>query len=217
MKGLMIKDLKTIMSNNRTLLMIVIAIVFIFSFMDNSAFVLGYITVLCSMLVIGTMSYDELDNGFAFLMTLPISRKSYVKEKYFFGFVYTLIVWLISCILLGIVSTIRGYGMDISYAVGVLVSCMILQAIMIPVQLRFGAEKSRIAFAVIVGAIFAIIGVSVLVMSKFGIFTEDIIEKGKNLSTVSDVLIAFILVVIAAVIVLASCKMSIKIMEKKEF
>ena len=37
-------------------------------------------------LVIGTISYDELDNGMPYIMCLPIKRSDYVKEKFLMTF-----------------------------------------------------------------------------------------------------------------------------------
>lgn len=46
-------------------------------------------TMFGAMIAVGTLSYDETDNGLAFLMTLPVDRKTYVREKYLFILICT--------------------------------------------------------------------------------------------------------------------------------
>jgi len=217
MKGLMIKDLKIIMSNNRLFIFVAIAIVFIFAFMDDPSFVMGYVTVLCSMMVLGTLSYDEFDNGYAFLFTLPVTRKIYVKGKYLFSIVYTLVIWAIVSAILGTISMMKGNEFDISFPVGVLASCYILISIMIPCQIKLGSEKSRIAIAAMVGAFFAIGFVVFAILSKMGIFLDDIELFSEGMSTSSTVAIVFGILAVTAVIMLISYSCCIKIIEKKEY
>ena len=203
------------MSNNKFFLMVVIAIVFIYAFMDDPSFVMGYITVLCSMLVLGTLSYDEFDNGYAFLLTLPITRKLYVKSKYIFSIVYTLVVWLIACCVLGLVARIRGNVFDISFPVGVIASCYIFISLMIPVQLKFGSEKSRIAIAVIVGGL-VVIGVAAVAILSNGIYTEDIELFVDNMSNATTAMIVTSILLVTAAILFISYNISAKIMVNKE-
>lgn len=217
MKGLLVKDLKTIMANNKTFLLMAIAIVFIFAFMDNPTFVLGYITVLCSMLVLSTLSYDELDNGFAFLFTLPITKKIYVKSKYLFSIVYTLAVWGIACIVIGVISAIKGYAMDVSFPVGVISSCYLFLAIMFPIQLKFGSEKSRIALAIIIGGLIAIGAGVVGILAFFGIYPEDIDLFTENMTNISTVLIVICILAVTMIILGVSYICSLRIIENKEF
>ena len=58
--------------------------------------------IIIAFLVGMTISYDEMNNGLAFLMTLPVTRRQYVAEKFicgllslFLGFVYTMVVAVI--------------------------------------------------------------------------------------------------------------------------
>ena len=42
----------------------------------------GYVTFIFTLFTVSTISYDEYDNGYPFLFTLPITRRQYVNEKY---------------------------------------------------------------------------------------------------------------------------------------
>ena len=79
MKGLFIKDLLLLKNQKRTLpLLVLCGIVMSASMQPSSAII--YLAVLGSMLCTGTISYDEMDHGYSFLFTLPVTRKTYVRE-----------------------------------------------------------------------------------------------------------------------------------------
>ena len=48
----------------------------------NVGFSLSYMMVVSASLVYATISYDYFEKGMSFLFTLPVSKKSYVLEKY---------------------------------------------------------------------------------------------------------------------------------------
>ena len=41
----------------------------------------GYVTFIFTLFTVSTISYDEYDNGYPFLFTLPITRRQYVNRK----------------------------------------------------------------------------------------------------------------------------------------
>lgn len=54
-----------------------------------------------------TISYDEFDNGNAFLFSMPITRKSYTVEKYAFGLIFGMVFWLLATVIALIAGTVR--------------------------------------------------------------------------------------------------------------
>ena len=81
MKGLLIKDYKLLMLQKKTfLLMLLIAICMNFAMQDNPGFIIGYLTFFAALMANTTLSYDEYGNGIIFLLTLPVTRKTYVKQ-----------------------------------------------------------------------------------------------------------------------------------------
>ena len=48
------------------------------------SFILPYMASVMTSVAISTISYDSMDNGNSFLFTLPVRRKDYATEKYFF-------------------------------------------------------------------------------------------------------------------------------------
>ena len=87
MKGLLIKDFK-LLQGQKNFFITIIAIAGIMAiFMEDASFIIGYMTFVGSLFTLSTISYDEFDNGNAFLFSLPITRKDYILEKYGFGLI----------------------------------------------------------------------------------------------------------------------------------
>lgn len=170
-----------------------------------------------SLLTLSTITYDELDNGNAFLFTLPISRKCYVMEKYVFSLLVGSSSWMFAVLLTGVFSLIKGTVPILEVimtAIMMFPIMLIVYAVMIPFQLKFGGEKGRIAMAGAVGILF-IIGFLVVKIAKLaGI---DLVNVINTLSTLSMGMFVAIAVVIAVMIFGISMRISISIMDRKEF
>lgn len=217
MRGLLVKDFK-LMKMQKNYFVMIIAIAFIVSLCSkNSTFMLGFITYITSMFTISTISYDEFDNGNAFLFTLPISRKRYALEKYVFGILLGAGSLVFAAILSAILGAVRG---DATLHDVLLITCVIfpfvllLLAIMIPFQLKFGSEKGRIAIALALGIVF---GISVVIGKFIGMLGIDIVVVINHISTIGVGGIVLGMMLFSAVLVLLSMKISISIMNKKEF
>ena len=77
MAGLLEKDVRLIMQRKQILLLFVVIAV-VLGFSQDGTFILGYLSFCASIVMVSTISYDELDHGYEFLMTLPITAKIYV-------------------------------------------------------------------------------------------------------------------------------------------
>ncbi len=159
MKGLLIKDFHLILQRKQTLFLF-IALAFVLGFTMHGTFIVGYLPFLFAILAISTISYDELDNGYAFLMTLPIDAKVYVKEKFIFCFFFVTISWIGSVILYAVSNSIKEIPMDFISIFPELFTFLFMGycvcALMIPIQIKFGLEKSRIVMALFGAFVFLI-------------------------------------------------------------
>ena len=100
MKGLLIKDWKLLKNQGRFFLMILAASLIPLFFSQNYVnFITSYLTFIFSVFVLSTLSYDSYDNGMIFLLSLPVSRRIYVQEKYLFSLLLASGAWLVSLIL----------------------------------------------------------------------------------------------------------------------
>lgn len=159
MTGLLLKDSYLILQRKQTLFLL-LAISLLMGYTIDGAFIVGYVTFLSLMLSIGTISYDEADNSLLFLMTLPFERRTYVLSKYVLSWIVCGIAWVISLFLLFLMNTIKGLPLDfvenITGCLVFLVFVVVGLDMMIPIQLKFGAEKSRTVITMIGGVVMAV-------------------------------------------------------------
>ena len=175
------------------------------------------ITMMISLFSVSTISYDELDNGNAFLFSLPITRKTYAVEKYCFGLIMGLGAWLAVSVLATAAGAARGQGPVWELAITafiVLPLVLFMLAVMVPVMLKFGAEKGRIAVVICFAVVYLTIALLAQSAEQWG---KDFLPL---LDSLPEIGIGTFLVILAAVtvlILLLSVRISIGIIKKKEF
>lgn len=218
MKGLLVKDFKLMMLQKNFLLLILAIVIGMMIFTDDVVSPLGFLSFIVSLFTVSTISYDDFDNGNAFLFTLPITRNNYVIEKYSLGLLFGCIAWILATVL-GIIATVlkdTSLVADLVQSSLIILSMMIVvQAIMLPFQLKFGGDKGRIAMIGAFGAL-AVIAL-VIVKGAEVIFNIDLVSLLDNLPTVSMGVLIAITIIIALLMLLLSMKISLSIMNKKEF
>lgn len=217
MKGLLIKDLRLMkMQKNFFILMIVIGIGLVLAGNEIS-FTLGFLSFVISLFSISTISYDEFDNGYPFLFTLPISRSLYVKEKYVLSLILGLGSLILATVICAIITLFKNniplFDL-LMMALMILPYIILVQAIMIPFQLKFGAERGRIA---IIGVLGAIILLGILIFQGLKILKINFAVIVEQISVLDVRVLGFILVILAVMILFISLIISIKIMKQKEF
>lgn len=218
MKGLLIKDIR-LMANQKQFLLVLGGMCILFlAIYENPTFTISYMMIMFSIFTISTISYDSLDNGNAYLFTLPISRKGYVLEKYVFG-ILTILGSLITVVLLSLATTvIRHLSFDpdewLAVALASTLFVTTVLAVAIPVQFKFGAERSRMVMVAVMLVIFLFIYLLAKYSSGMGVDIDTIIGNVMKLTKIIIVLLVF---AACAVIYAISCVVSMKIMEGKEF
>ena len=187
MKGMLVKDFCILkLQKNAVLVLLAMCVVFTV-FMKSPTYIVNLFPLYGFLLVLGTLTYDEFDRGYSFLFTLPVSRRGYVKEKYVFGLLFCGGIWILSVLIsLIYVWITKEIPIDdalmVNYAVSIIL-VLVFMGISIPVQLKYGNEKGRLAVVAIgVGGFVVIVG---------GI--------------------------VSVILIVISYKISVRIMEKKEF
>lgn len=215
MAGLIEKDIRLLLQRKASLILFFLLSVVV-GFAKDGTFILGYLPFLTAMILISTISYDELDNGYQFLLTLPISERLYVKEKYIFCMVGTALSWLLATVLYFVAQTSAGKEFvwktefpELLVFLGVILAMV---SIIIPMQMKFGAERGRIVLLCVIGGI-----VSVAFFISSCVNMSVVAEKTAFIGNVSDVVILIGGVAATMLCVVISYFISIKIMEKKEF
>lgn len=217
MKGLLIKDFRLMKGQKNFFFVIVVISVGMAAFSEDLSFMMSFLPFVLSLFTLSTISYDEFDNGNAFLFTLPVSRAGYTIEKYCLALLLGGGAWVLSVLLaMGavILRETASLSETVMMAVMMLPPLIVIQAVMIPFQLKFGGEKGRIALIGVFGLL-SVIGIAAVKATRmFGIDIEDMLGI---LSAASMGTIVAALMVIAVILLLISVKISISIMKNKEF
>lgn len=217
MAGLMEKDFRILLQRKQAFLVFLVIAVLL-SVTQGGAGVVGYLPFISSMLAVSTISYDEFDNGYPFLLTLPITRKSYVAEKYLFCFLTMFCSWIFSVILYVVIDRFQGGKTPISemlfVSILLLLIAVILMDVMVAVQLKYGSERSRVVIIAIFGICFLVIYALAKLLEKAGVETAAAFGYLERISAVELVLLLLVAGIAATVI---SVMVSISVMEKKTF
>lgn len=216
MKSLLIKDMRILLRQKTTFLIIVLLGVFLGTNGGNISFSMGYMMMVSATLAITTISYDYFEKGMSFLLTLPITKKMYVVEKYLLSAMVGLVVALLGCFLnvLGGLFGAQAAWNEFAATAGVsLAAAMIMLAIYIPVYLKCGPEKSRVAILIVVG-VFVGGGYLAIKVEPVQKLLYQLLEK---LSIMELPQVIGIGVAVWALLMAVSIVISLGIMEKKEF
>ena len=209
MAGLVEKDFRLIWCNKQALIFLLMIGVVIG--LQNEAVILGGLPFAISILLINTVTYDELDKGYGFLMTLPIDAETYVREKYFFCLTGGTVSWLVAAGLYMILEMKQQMPVDMASQIPVVLVFLPVTALLIPLQLVSGVEKSRV---VISGAC-GVMGASVIAFAE--LVKTNVLSAFSFLNQMNGWILAGIAVVVTVLLILLSYAISVRIMEKKEF
>lgn len=217
MAGLFDKDLRILLQRKQAILLF-LAIAVVLGFSTGGTFVVGYTAICFLMLSVGTISYDEFDNGYSFLMTLPITRRTYILEKYLLSGVCGIVAWIVSvviCICESFFQKAAFVTEDFLVdAAAIMPVVFLMMCMMIPVQIKYGAEKSRVVLVAVMGiAVVGGIGIKKAV-ELLDLPLDAVLEK---MYTITDVQILVGVVVFTIAAILLSFAISVRIMNHKEF
>ena len=217
MKGLLIKDFN-LLKGQKQFFLVALAFAFLFLFLtDQYSFGIAYLIVMIVSFTVSTIAYDEYDNGNPFLFTLPVSRRGYVMEKYLFCLLTALggcVLNLALIVVLRFVKSESGANVEILLLTlgGALIAGILMMAIVVPLQLKFGSEKRQMAMIVGFVAFFAMIYCGKSLIDELGL--PGFVTGLRNISMELAIILTVILVI---VLVFISYLVSVRIMEKKEF
>lgn len=223
MKTLLVKDYRILMTQKKSFfILLLVGVIMVISTFEID-FLTGYMMMMAMILSLGTVNYDELDNGMAFIMTLPANRKTYAIEKYVFTLINIVacatIMLMIYFITKGFVNWQFGAGDMVSVTVGWICGIMIVSSIMIPLYLKFGAEKRRVVMMLLWGIV-AVIAIGGQKLAEVMAGTEAMNTINgffTKISTLPAGVVVLAVVAVLVMVVIFSLGISIGIMKKKEF
>ncbi len=146
MKGLILKDLLNLKSTFKMLgvMMIFFAVVFL---PQGNDFFYGMIILMFAMMVVTTISYDDLAKWDAYALTMPVTRKEMVLSKYLVMAILNTLGALLS-LSVGIIGSIimrKSFDLEILAIIGAIyLVALIFGSLIIPLIYQFGTEKARL-------------------------------------------------------------------------
>lgn len=185
MKGLLIKDFKLLKNQKQFYLIICVVGTAMLLTNVSPLYIVSYVTIIFCLFTVSTISYDEVDNGMEFLFTLPISRRDYVSEKYIFAVLTGGIAWLLSMAVVAVFTVFKHPETDLLQMVLTsaiyLLMMLIFLSITLPIQIKFGSEKGRIAM---IATIVILLVIGYLTIKVLNILNIDVAGILDRLSTV---------------------------------
>lgn len=158
MKGLLLKDFYMLLKYCRMYFLISAVFIVLSAFGDDNYFLICYPCIIAGMLPVTLLGYDERSRWNEYSGTLPVTKAQIVSGKYLIG----LFAQIACIVLLSLVQLVRMY-MDSVFDIGsyltliaqlMILSCFSSSALL-PFMFKFGVEKGRIAYYIIIGFIFA--------------------------------------------------------------
>ena len=160
MKGLLLKDFYMTAKYCRTYLLIGIVFIAVsFAGADSqNMFFVFYPCLLCGMIPVNLLAYDERSRWLEYSGTLPYTKAQLVSAKYLVGVivqgVMLLAVGIAQAVRMNLAGSFRlgEYGMIMAL---IFAMATITSSISLPFMFRWGVEKGRIAYYCMIGFVCA--------------------------------------------------------------
>lgn len=170
MKALFIQDFRYMLTQKSFLALIaLVGIVLALTQNDNYIFVIGYLGFMGMITGMMSVTMDDQSNGLTFLFSLPIDRRVYVREKYCFIVLMGVLFGSVAtalCLLFRVFADYKAPLDEIlATAFGTFFVMLLFVAIMLPLQLKFGAERARLASFIAIGFFFVAVLLAGLVIN----------------------------------------------------
>lgn len=209
MKALLLKDWYMTVKYCKAYLLIIAVFVGISAASDINFFYGFYACLMAGMVPVTLLGYDERSKWTVYSLTLPYTRAQLVSAKYIIGGC----AQLATLVLLAVAQDVRsalGGGFDLRnladfMSVLLFVSCMV-SSLNLPFVFKFGVEKGRIWYYVMLVLSFGVSG------ALGGIFT---IANINHIRAFGGLAPLFIAAGIAAYVL--SWRLSVRFYEKREF
>ena len=221
-KGLLKKDLYNLASYKTTLIIVVLFCGIAIIGTDAIYWGSVVIGIIVGMISLSTFSYDEMSKSNKYILTLPVTRKEIVLEKYVLAIGATILGGILGFIVTLLVGNVMNYLrpdnlIDINIetllatSVGGMFGISLIQSIQIPSIFKWGAEKGRIQMFIVLFVLVIIGAIAGFLLKQAGLSVD--IEKLENILN-NFGLVALIL--LPCLMYFISYKISYKIYKNKE-
>lgn len=207
MKGLLLKDWYMMKKYCRSYLFIAAAFMVLAFFGNDNMFFVFYPCMLCGMIPVNLLGYDERSRWMQYSGTLPCTKRQIVTAKYLIGLLAQAMLLILIGLSQGIKMAAAGhfvFGEFVVLMLLLLIVSTLTSSISLPFVFKLGVEKGRTAYYVMIGFV---CGASVLASSYF---------RGQFVTEIKPNLLLAILAVLGIGIYTLSWYMSVIFYQKRE-
>ncbi len=209
MTALILKDIATLKKTLLLTIPLCIALV-VYGVYENEIFMIPLISIMIPLILTAiAFGYDTKSNFEQFAFSMPIKKSSFVLSKLFFAFIFGLVGSVCLFVQLVIKNEVL-IDKIIFISLITLVASVLISAIQLPFILKYGAEKGRLIMVITYFTVFAL---SSFLKEKSDLLTNVLEFFLKNSMAMIFIGIVFVSIVIMGIAI----KISILIMEKKEY
>lgn len=209
MTALILKDIATLKKTLLLSITLCIALV-VYGVYENEIFMIPLICTMIPLILTAiAFGYDTKSKFEQFAFSMPIKKSSFVLSKLFFASVFGLFGSVCLFVQL-VIKSEMSIDNIIFISLITLVASVLISAIQLPFILKYGAEKARL---IMVLTYFIVFALSSLLKAKSDLLTN-VVEFFLNNSRG---MIYLGIVFVSIVIIGMAIKISILIMEKKEY
>ena len=207
MKGLLLKDWYMMKKYCRAYLLIAVVFIAVSLFSNDNMFFVFYPCLLCGMIPVNLLGYDERSRWMQYSGTLPYTKTQIVSGKYLIGLLSQITI-LVATGVAQAAKMLIAHNFELGdFAVLMLLMLIVstlTSSICLPFVFKLGVEKGRTAYYVMIGFV---CGASVLASS---------ILRGQLVSEIQPNLILALVVVAGIGIYILSWYLSIVFFKKRE-
>ena len=207
MKGLLLKDWYMMKKYCRAYLLIAVVFIAVSLFSNDNMFFVFYPCLLCGMIPINLLGYDERSRWMQYSGTLPYTKTQIVSGKYLIGLLSQITI-LVATGVAQAAKMLIAHNFELGdFAVLMLLMLIVstlTSSICLPFVFKLGVEKGRTAYYIMIGFV---CGASVLASS---------ILRRQLISEIKPSLILELVAVVGICVYILSWYLSIVFFKKRE-
>ncbi|WP_155590286.1 ABC-2 transporter permease [Lysinibacillus cavernae] len=147
MVGLIVKDLMTIQRQMKAQAFVVLFLLAMAIFMQQSAMLLAVIVFIVTIQAITALAYDEQSSWDKYANTLPISKGDIILSKYILSVLLMIIGLIVALPIIFFINLFTNHGDTTEFFLTfnlIVAFALSLLAILLPIYIKFGSIKGRI-------------------------------------------------------------------------
>lgn len=207
MKGLLLKDWYMMKKYCRSYLLIAVVFIAVSLFSSDNMFFVFYPCLLCGMIPVNLLGYDERSRWMQYSGTLPYTKTQIVSGKYLVGLLAQITILVATGVAQAVKMIIAHNFIPGDFAVLMLLMLIVstlTSSICLPFVFKLGVEKGRTAYYIMIGFV---CGASVLASS---------ILRRQLTSEIKPNLVLALVAVVGICVYILSWYLSIVFFKKRE-